>query len=195
MKRRPLYEKIGVAVLAGLCLFLIFRLASELMGNPSPSTQSATPVSRSYQNSASAPNKSAKKADASSNTVSALEMQSLQKYKAKSLPDLSRDPFNFGPPPLTPAQRAAQATRGIDGAMTASSGPVQPSIPLRAIGYQDRIGVGPEAYLADSNDVFVVHDGDVISKRYKVLKITSMIVEIQDGASGEKAQLPIPVVQ
>jgi hypothetical protein len=79
--------------------------------------------------------------------------------------------------------------------MTASSAPEASHISLRAIGYSEKPGVGPEAYLADSDDVFIVHDGDVVSKRFKILKITSMKVEVQDGASGERSQLPIPVVQ
>jgi len=198
MKKRPQYEKIGAVALAGLCVFLVFRLVSEIMGNPSPSTQPATTLSRSYQASAPAAKKSPNKAKSSSGTASELEMQSLGKYKPKPLPDLGRNPFDFGPPPLTPAQRAAQAQAAraaAGGAMTASTASAQPTMPLRAIGYQDRIGVGPEAYLVDSKDVFIVHNGDIVSRRFKIIKITSMIVEIQDGASGEKAQLPIPVVQ
>jgi hypothetical protein len=194
MKRRTQFEKIGVVALAGLCAFLVFRLVSEILGNPSPATQPEASVSTKYQNPASTAKNAPKKANAST-TDSAMEMQRLDKYQAKPLPDLSRDPFDFGRPPLTPAQKAAQAAGGIGGAMTASSAPTQPHVPLRAIGYSDRIGVGPEAYLVDSDDVFIVHDGDVVSKRYKVLKITSMIVDIQDGASGERSQLPIPVVQ
>ena len=195
MKNRKTVEKIGVVALAGFCVFLVFRLVSEIMGNPSPSTQTGTTASTSYLKSAPPAGKASKKAGASSASGSAFEMQPLDKYLPKPLPDLSRDPFDFGPPPLTPAQKARLAAGATGGAMTASSAPAAPKIPLRAIGYSEKNGVGPEAYLVDSDDVFIVHDGDVVSKRFKVLKITSMIVEVQDGASGEKSQLPIPVVQ
>jgi hypothetical protein len=195
MKKRAQIEKIGVVALAGLCVFLIFRLVSEIMGNPTPDTKPATTLSEPSQKPASSAKDAAKKAKGSASSDSKLEMQILDKYEAKPLPDLGRNPFDFGPPPLTPAQKAAQAARGIGGAMTGSSAPAPPHMPLRAIGYSERTGVGPEAYLTDADNVFVVHDGDVVSKRFKVLKITSMVVEIQDGASGEKAQLPIPVVQ
>jgi hypothetical protein len=197
MKKRAQVEKIGVVVLAGLCLFLIFRLVSEIMGNPTPATRPAATAYKPSQRPVIRAENSAKRAKGSAGSDSTLEMQSLDQYQAKPLPDLGRNPFDFGPPPLTPAQKAAQAqaARGMGGAMTASSGPAQPHMPLRAIGYSERTGVGPEAYLADADNVFVVHDGDVVSKRFKVLSITSMTVEIQDGASGEKAQLPIPVVQ
>jgi hypothetical protein len=193
MKNRTKAEKIGVVVMGGFCLFLVYKLASELMGN-SPGV--AQPESTSYLSTPHpAQGKSgAGKASASARPGSSFDMQAIEKYQPKPLPDLSRDPFDFGPPPLTPAQKAARAAQGIRGAMTASGPPVS-HISLRAIGYSEKAGVGPEAYLADSDDVFVVHDGDVVSNRFKILKITSMMVEVQDGASGEKSQLPIPMVQ
>jgi len=194
MKNRTKAERIGVVLLGGLCAFLIYRLVSELMGNQPTVAQTET---RSYMGSpkpAQAKSK-AGKASSSANLGSLFDTQAIEKYQPRPLPDLNRDPFDFGPPPLTPAQKAARAAQGIHGAMTASSAPAAPHIPLRAIGYSEKDGVGPEAYLVDSDDVFIVHDGDVISKRFKILKITSMMVEVQDGASGERSQLPIPVVQ
>jgi hypothetical protein len=195
MKNRTKAERIGAAVLAGICVFLIFRLVSEIMGHPATVAQ---PETKSYlrpPNSAQVKSR-AGKTSSSPNWGSALEMQAIEKYQPKPLPALNRNPFDFGPPPLTPAQKARQAAAAAaGGAMTASSGAEGTHISLRAIGYSEKLGVGPEAYLADSDDVFVVHDGDVVSKRFRILKITSMIVEVQDGASGEKSQLPIPVVQ
>jgi hypothetical protein len=195
MKDRTKAEKIGAVVLAGICVFLIFRLVSEIMGHPAAVAQ---PETKSYlrpPNPAQAKSR-AGKTSSSPNWGSALEMQTIEKYQPKPLPALSRDPFDFGPLPLTPAQKARQAAAAAAGsAMTASSGPAGTHISLRAIGYSEKPGVGPEAYLADADDVFVVHDGDVVSKRFRILKITSTIVEVQDGASGEKSQLPIPVVQ
>lgn len=189
MKNRTKAEKIGAIVLGVLCLFLIYRLVSELMSSPSGAAQTG---SRSYL---PAPAQAKPQAGKASSSGSAFDMQAIEKYTPKPLPDINRDPFDFGQAPLTPAQKAAGGAQRIPGAMTASSAPAAPQIPLRAIGYSDNAGTGPEAYLADSDDVFVVHNGDVVSKRFKVLRITSMMVEVQDGASGEKSQLPIPVVQ
>jgi hypothetical protein len=196
MKQRTKFEKIGVVALAGLCVFLVVRLISEITGNPTAGSQTGTTVSASSPMSAPQAKGAAKQTSSSSSPDSSMDVKALDEYRPKPLRDLGRNPFDFGPPPLTPAQKAMQAARAAaGGAMTASTAASQPQMPLRAIGYQDRIGVGPEAYLVDTDDVFIVHDGDVVSKRFKVLKITSMIVEVQDGASGERAQLPIPVVQ
>ncbi len=195
MIKRKQFEKFGGVALAGLCVFLVFKLVSEIMGNPAPAADPETTVSRPSPKPAPMAKRAPGKAIASPNSDPALQVHALDEYVPKPLPDISRNPFDFGAPPLTPAQKAAQAARAAGGALTASSAPAPPQIPLRAIGYSEKPGVGPEAYLVDSDDVYIVHDGDVVSQRYKVLKITSLIVEVQDGASGERAQLPIPQVQ
>ena len=194
MNKRKKLEKIGAVVLVALCVFLVFKLVSEIMGNPNPSESQKTTATSYFPPSASPKSPAGKSASATS-LDSAPQIQPLAKYLTKPAPDISRDPFDFGPPPLTPAQKAMQAARAAAGAMSASSAASSPQMPLRAIGYSEKLGVGPEAYLTDADQVYIVHDGDVVSRRFKVLKITSLIVEIQDGASGEKAQLPIPLVQ
>ncbi|TAM79527.1 MAG: hypothetical protein EPN47_17120 [Acidobacteria bacterium] len=191
MKNRKNIEKAGAVVLAGLCLFLVFRLVSEFTGNPAASAQPEATVSAPAPKSAPDPTK---KAAASAGSVTSMQVQNLDEYRPKPLPGVGRNPFDFGAPQLTPAQKAMMARAD---AMTAStsSGPLFPQIPLRAIGYSERRGIGAEAYLTDTDEVYIVHDGDIVSKRFRILKITSMNVEVQDGASGEKAQLPIPLVQ
>lgn len=192
MSNRKQLEKWGGIALAGLCVFLIVRLVSEIMGNPTPAAEPETTVSAPQPRPAQAAKSALKKGIPSPLSDSTPQLQPLDEYVPKPLPDISRNPFDFGAPPLTPAQKAALAAGG---AMTASSTPPPIQISLRAIGYSERQGVGPEAYLADTDDVYIVHNGDVVSSRYKILRITSSIVDVQDGASGEKVQLPIPQVQ
>jgi hypothetical protein len=194
MNRRKQLEKWGGIALAALCVFLVFRLVKEIMGHPVANAAPETNVSSAAAQQSQPAAAAKKKGTGSPASGSSMQLQELDEYVAKPFPDLSRDPFDFGAPPLTPAQKAMQAARGAGGAMTASSGPPPMQISLRAIGYSDR-PYGPEAYLADAQDVFIVHDGDFVSRRYKVLRITSNIVEVQDGTTGEKAQLPIPQVQ
>jgi hypothetical protein len=193
MNKRKQFERWGGVALAGLCVFLVFRLVSEIIGNPAPAAGAETTVSTPSPKPAQIPQSAPKKGTALRIADSTLQLQSLDEYVPKPLPDIDRNPFDFGAPPLTPAQKAARAAAG--GAMTASSGPAPPKISLRAIGYSEKPGVGPEAYLTDADDVFIVHKGDVVSRQYKVIRITPSIVEVQDGASGEKVQLPIPQVE
>lgn len=193
MKMRKQFEKWGKIALAGLCVLLVFRLVSEIKGSPSMADDPDQTVSQPPAKPVSPEKSNSGKGTVSVKLDSGFQLQALEEYVSKPLPDVNRNPFDYGAPPVTPAQRAAQAARSA--AAAASSAAVQSRIPLRAIGYSERIGIGPEAYLTDADQVYVVHDGDVVSRRYKILRITSSIVEIQDGATGEKTQLPIPVVQ
>lgn len=191
MSTQSQFRKWGVVALAGLCAFLVFKLVSEIMGSPVKAGDPGATVSTPQQ--PMPPIKSApKNGKSTAKAGQASQVESLEEYVAKPLPDVSRDPFNYGPPPLTPAQRAAQAAGG---AFTASTAPAAPQIPLRAIGFSEKPGVGPEAYLADSDQVYVVHAGDMVLQRYKISSITSLTVEVQDRATGERVQLPIPQVQ
>jgi|GEM_PF-492138 len=194
MSNRKKLEKWGAVALVALCAFLVFRLVREIMGTPAPEVDPDTTVTSPASKAATSSRKAAgKKESAASNSDPILQVQPLQVYAPGRLPDISRDPFDFGAPPVTPAQRAAQSARAA-AAMTASSAPRTPQIPLRAIGYTVRTGVGQEAFLADSQQVYVVRQGEMVSRRYKILKITPTMVEVKDGASGERAQLPIPQV-
>lgn len=195
MSNRKKLEKWGTAVLLAFCAFLVFRLVREIMGNPVSDASADTTVEISAPKAAtSARSAAVKKKSAASNSDPSLQVQPLEVYAVRPLPDISRNPFDFGVAPLTPAQKAAQSAR-TGTAMTASMVPRTPQIPLRAIGYTVKVGVGPEAFLADSQQVYVVRQGDMVSRRYKILKITPTMVEVKDGASGERSQLPIPHVQ
>lgn len=193
MKTGKQFEKWGKIALAAFCALLVFKLVSEIKGSPSMADDPDQTASGPPAKPASLQKSASGKGTASVKLDSKYQLQSLEEYERKPMPDLSRNPFNFGAAPITPAQRAAQAASAA--AAAASSAAVRNRIPLRAIGYSERIGVGPEAYLTDADQVYVVHDGDTVSQRYKILKITSSIVEIQDGVTGEKTQLSIPVVQ
>ena len=108
MKNRKNIEKIGIAALAGLCVFLVFKLVSEITGNPAGSGKAGTAVSVKAPKPAPA-NTGTKRSTASSNSGSTVQVQPLDEYLPRPLPDLSRNPFDFGPPPLTPAMKAMQA--------------------------------------------------------------------------------------
>jgi len=192
MKSRKQFEKWGVVALAGLCVFLVFRLASEIWGNPTPVADPEETISQPAPTHLVQPQESKhQEAKAPANSDPALQVQPLEEFPPNPLPDIGRNPFDFGVEPPTPAQQAAEAAK----AAAINAAPPPPRIPFQAIGYSENTGLGPQAFLADSDQVYIVHDGDVISHQYKILRITPSMVEVKDGASGETAQLPIPQVQ
>ncbi|MEJ2007151.1 MAG: hypothetical protein P8Z30_03190 [Acidobacteriota bacterium] len=193
MSSRKQIEKWGAVVLGALCAFLVFRVVSEIWGNRTPVADTEEMVSAAAAPRPARPGtRGPQGATTSADSGSALQVRPLKEFPSNQLPDIGRDPFDFGPPPLTPAQRAAQAARA---AAVASAAPATPRIPFQAIGCYENVSFGLEAFLADSDEVYIVHGGDIISHRYKVLRVTASMVEVKDGASGETAQLPIPQVQ
>lgn len=58
--------------------------------------------------------------------------------------------------------------------------PPPPPIPLKFFGFASRPGEPKKILLADGDSVFVAKEGDIVNRRYKVLKISSTSVEVED---------------
>jgi hypothetical protein len=60
------------------------------------------------------------------------------------------------------------------------------------MGYSENVGGQKEAYVSDEDQVYVVHEGDTVADKYKILKITATAVTVEDVATHQTAELPIP---
>lgn len=69
--------------------------------------------------------------------------------------------------------------------------PPPPPIPLKFFGFANRPGEARQVFLLQGDDVFVAKEGEVISRRYKVVKINSNSVEIQDLLSNNTQTIPL----
>jgi hypothetical protein len=72
--------------------------------------------------------------------------------------------------------------------------PVQtpPSIPLTFYGFSIKPGQPKKAFLKFGEDVFVAGEGEIVDRRYKVIRITPTSVEIQDMVySGPAQNIPL----
>jgi hypothetical protein len=186
---RSKLEKFGSLALGAVCIFLVFKVVTEIGGKP---VEAAHGQKSAAQHS---PPRSPKPLRKEINQLASddpnLNVQTLKEYMTEPLPENPRDPFDFAAPPLSPTRRGAHGVGGAGGIGGQAATP-PPQVPFQALGYSERAGVGGEAYLADTNQVYVVHQGDTIAKRYKILKITPLMVEVQDESSGQRVQLPIP---
>lgn len=192
MSARSKLEKFGSVALGAVCVFLVFKVVSEIGGKPVEAAHEQE--SAAQYSPPQSPKPLGKNINQLTSDDPSLNVQALKEYVAEPLPENTRDPFDFVAPPPSPSRRGANGIR-VAGGVGGTAAPPSPRIPLQALGYSVRAGVGGEAYLADTNHVYVVHQGDTIAKRYKILKITPQVVEVQDASSGERAQLPIPEVR
>ena len=72
------------------------------------------------------------------------------------------------------------------------SPPPQAPIPLRFYGFANRPGEAKKVFLKLNDDVFVAGEGEIVDRRYKVIRISPTSVEIQDVVgSGPPQSIPL----
>jgi hypothetical protein len=70
--------------------------------------------------------------------------------------------------------------------------PVAPPIPLKFYGFASSPGESKKIFLKMGEDVFVAGEGEIVDRRYKVMRITNTSVEIQDMVnSGPPQNIPL----
>jgi hypothetical protein len=74
---------------------------------------------------------------------------------------------------------------------TPSPPPSPPPIDLKFFGWASQPGEPRAIFLTRGADVFVAHEGDIIARRYKVVRITPTSVEIEDVLSNNKQNIPL----
>jgi hypothetical protein len=72
--------------------------------------------------------------------------------------------------------------------------PAPPPIPLKFYGFASSPGEPKKIFLKNGDDVFVAGEGEIVDRRYKVIRITNTSVEIQDVVTSGPPQT-IPLTQ
>jgi hypothetical protein len=69
--------------------------------------------------------------------------------------------------------------------------PPPPPIDLKFYGYATPAGGTKRIFLAQGEDVFIAREGDIVDRRYKVVRISSTAVEILDVLSNNRQSIPL----
>jgi len=70
--------------------------------------------------------------------------------------------------------------------------PVPPPIPLKFFGFSNRAGEPKRVFLLQGEEVFVAGEGEIVNRRYKVVRISPTSVEMQDMVySGPPQNIPL----
>jgi hypothetical protein len=70
--------------------------------------------------------------------------------------------------------------------------PSAPPIPLKFYGFASSPGEPKKIFLKQGEDVFVAGEGEIVNRRYKVIRISPTSVEIQDMVySGPPQNIPL----
>ena len=90
-------------------------------------------------------------------------------------------------PPIVPKknEEAANITPGPP------PPPPPPPINLKFFGFANRPGEPRQVFLLQNDEVFVAREGEVVNRRYKVLKINNNSVEIEDLLGNNRQTVPL----
>jgi hypothetical protein len=67
-----------------------------------------------------------------------------------------------------------------------------PPIPLKFFGFANQPGEPKKVFLSKGEDVFIAGEGEIVDRRYKVVRISPTAVEIQDVVgSGPPQSIPL----
>ncbi len=172
-------EKWVTAALALMSLFLLAYLARQ-----TGVWAKARPPQKPGRSTVAADQERQRKDDlARFDPVVKLEL--LHQLQSRPVPHFNRNPFEYPTPKVAPAPPAAPAAPPV------AQPPPPP--PIKALGYMEKAGGVKEATVTDDADnIYVVHENDVFANHFKVLKISPTVIEIEDTATQQSIQLPVP---
>jgi hypothetical protein len=191
MKSPAGIEKWGSVVLGAVSLLLVVNLVMRFRTRAADSRPHPA-VPRAALAEQAAP----RAADDLAQYDPVVNLETLKELDARPLSGLDRNPFEFVMPP-------AQLVPNGHGPGSPSAPPPLPPPPpvlLTAMGYNEMPGGGKQAFVSlgaspkasPDDQMFTVHEGDVVGARYKILKITPTGVTVQDDTTHQTVDLPYP---
>ena len=186
-------NKTKTAIAAGLLVVALFLVYNWLRGGGDEAAQ--TPASNAATSGATptTASKTAKTGAKKSGPVvlaqsldPTLRLDLLKSSEDVSYQGSGRDIFQNQPEPVKIPEPVKQV---ID--TTPPPPPPPPPIPLRFYGFSTN-KVGPkQVFLSKGDDIFVAKEGQIIDRRYKIIKIGPNSIEVEDMLTNNRQTLPL----
>lgn len=96
------------------------------------------------------------------------------------------------PKPIAPGRTDGRTEGGNGSIYQVPAVAAPPPIPLKFFGFASKPGEPKRIFLSKDGDVFIAGEGEIVDRRYKVLRISPTAVEIQDVVgSGPPQSIPL----
>ena len=69
--------------------------------------------------------------------------------------------------------------------------PPPPPIELKFFGFASKPGEPKKIFLSHGEDIFIASEGDIVNRRYRVLHISPMAVDIEDVLNNNRQSIPL----
>jgi hypothetical protein len=93
------------------------------------------------------------------------------------------------PKPIEPAIKDASKTPPPP--PTPTGPPPPPPINLKFVGFASGAGEPTKVFLTQGDDIFVAAEGEIVNRRYKVMRINANSVEIEDVLGNNRQTIPL----
>jgi hypothetical protein len=90
-----------------------------------------------------------------------------------------------------PMENGAKPQKQVEPAYTPPPTPPPPPITLKFFGFANKPGEPKKVFLSQGEDVFIAAEGDIVDRRYKVLKISPTSVDIEDVLYNNRQLIPL----
>ena len=195
-------KQMMAAAVLGVFLLLIvvyqFMPSSSTIASTAPVTTASEPGPTPLKAPRASPRRSSgsssvKKERAPQSLDPTLHLAQLAATEQIKYEGSGRNIFISQPDPVIPIPQApgtTDNTKGPGWKMPAVAAP--PPIPLKFFGFASKPGEPKKIFLSKGEDVFIAGEGEIIDRRYKVVRISPTSVEIQDVVgSGPPQSIPL----
>lgn len=174
-----------MAALLVLALFLLVRTFST----PDPQAAGTSAQPPSPQNPEQRRTERAKGAQLASNLDPTLRFDLLRASEETPYRGTGRNIFKPQPDP---------PPRPIPAPVTPPQGPIGPPPPpppppinLKFFGFANKPGEAKRVFLSQGDDVFIAGEGEIVNRRYRVVRIAPASVEIEDVLTNHSEHIPL----
>jgi len=181
-------NKTKTAIAAGLLVLAAIVLYNWLHSNDetSPSTNAANATPSASLKTSAKPARKTGQVVLAQSLDPTLQLDLLKSSEDVTYKGSGRDIFQNQPEPAP-----QPVTPVIQPDNTPAPPPPPPPIPLKFYGFSGNKSGPKQVFLSKGDDIFIAKEGQIIDRRYKILKITPTSVEVEDVLTNNRQTLPL----
>ena len=103
--------------------------------------------------------------------------------KGRNIFRAEAEPVKIEQPKVSPFQPKPQPV--------VNTPPPPPPIPLKYFGLASRPGEPTRIFLSEGDNVFVAKEGEIVNRRYKIVRVTPNQVEVEDMLYNNRQSIPL----
>jgi hypothetical protein len=118
-----------------------------------------------------------------------LQLDLLSQSEGTEYAGIGRNIFVTGSLPIEKPK--ANGTTDIAKAYTPPPIPPPPPINLKFFGFASKPGEPKKVFLSQGEDIFIAGEGDIVDRRYRILRISPASVDVEDVLNNNRQSIPL----